>query len=63
MVTCRFQTDTAVKIQRWAYLNSQAVGMASWAQSTLKSILMGDPMFESAAWFLNIILKFIFLIA
>ena len=60
MVTCRFQTDTAVKIQRWAYLNSQAVGMDSWVQSTLKSILRGDLMFESVAWFFLIILKFIF---
>ena len=42
------------------YLNSQAVGMDSWVQSALKSILSGDPIFESAAWFFVIILKFIF---
>ena len=42
------------------YLDSQAVGMDSWVQSALKSILRGDPTFESAAWFFVIILKFIF---
>ena len=31
----------------------------SWVQSVLKSILRGDPIFESAAWFFVIILKFI----
>ena len=40
--------------------NSQAVGMDSWVQSALRSILMGDPIFESAALFVVIILKFIF---
>ena len=39
---------------------SQAVWMDSLVQSTLKSILRGDPIFESAAWFFVIILKFIF---
>ena len=34
--------------------------MDSWVQLALKSILRGDPIFESAAWFLVIILKFIF---
>ena len=41
-------------------INSQAVGLDSWVQSALKSILRGDPIFESAAWFFIIILKFIF---
>ena len=41
-------------------LNSQAVGMDSWVQLALKSILRGDPIFESAAWLFVIILKFIF---
>ena len=41
-------------------INSQAVGMDSWVHSALKSILRGDPIFESAAWFFVIILKFIF---
>ena len=41
-------------------INSQAVGMDSWVQSALKSILRGDRIFESAAWFFFIILKFIF---
>ena len=40
--------------------NSQAVGLDSWVQSSLKSILRGDPIFESAAWFFLIIFKFIF---
>ena len=40
--------------------NTQAVGMDSWVQSALKSILRGDSIFESAAWFFIIILKFIF---
>ena len=39
---------------------SQAVGLDSWVQSALKSILRGDPIFESAARFFVIILKFIF---
>ena len=39
--------------------NSQAVGWDSWVLSTLKSILRGDPIFDSAAWFFGIILKFI----
>ena len=34
--------------------------MDSWVQSALKSILRGDPIFESAACFFVIILKFIF---
>ena len=34
--------------------------MDSWVQSALKSILGGDPIFELAAWFFVIILKFIF---
>ena len=42
------------------YFNSQVVGMDSWVQSALKSIFMGDPIFESAAWIFFIILKFIF---
>ena len=41
-------------------INSQAVGIDSWVQSALKSILGGDPIFESSAWFFVIILKFIF---
>ena len=41
-------------------INSQAVGMDSWVKSALKSILREDPIFESAAWFIFIILKFIF---
>ena len=41
-------------------VNSQAVGMDSWVQSALKSILRGEPISESAAWFFVIILKFIF---
>ena len=40
--------------------HSQAVGMDSWVQSALKSILKGDPISESAAWFFVFILKFIF---
>ena len=40
--------------------NSQAVGLDSWVQSALKSILRGKPIFESAAWFFVIILKSIF---
>ena len=39
--------------------NSQAVGMDSRVQSSLKSILRGNPIFESAARFFIIILKFI----
>ena len=42
------------------FLNTQAVGMDSWVHSALKSILRGDPLFESSAWFFVIILKFIF---
>ena len=38
--------------------NSQAVGLDFW--SALKSIFSGDSIFESAAWFFVIILKFIF---
>ena len=34
--------------------------MDSWVQSVLKSILRGDPIFESAAWFFVIFLEFIF---
>ena len=41
-------------------LNSQAIGMDSWVQSALKSILRENPIFESAAWFFVIILKYIF---
>ena len=41
-------------------INSQAVGMDSWVQSALKSILREDRIFESAAWFFVIILKLIF---
>ena len=41
-------------------LKSQAVGIDSWVQTALKSILRGDPIFESAAWFFVIMLKFIF---
>ena len=41
-------------------IRSQAVGMDSLVQSALKSILKLDPIFESAAWFFIIILKFIF---
>ena len=41
-------------------INSQAVGLDSWAQSVPKSILRGDSIFESAAWFFVIILKFFF---
>ena len=37
--------------------NSQAVGLDSWVQSALKSILRGDPIFESTARFFVIILK------
>ena len=42
------------------FVNSQAVGLDSWVQSALKSILRTDPILESAAWFFVIILKFIF---
>ena len=42
------------------FLNFQAVGMDSWVLSALKSILREDPIFESAAWFFVINLKFIF---
>ena len=41
-------------------VNSQAIGMDSWVQSALKSILRADAIFDSAAWFFVIILKFIF---
>ena len=41
-------------------INSQAVGMDSWVHSALKSILRGNPIFESSAWFFVIILKSIF---
>ena len=34
--------------------------MDLWVQSALRSILRRDPIFESAAWFFVIILKFIF---
>ena len=34
--------------------------MNSWVQSALKSILRGPPIFESAAWFFVIIVKFFF---
>ena len=40
--------------------HSQAVGMDLWVQSALKSILRVEPIYESAAWFFVIILKFIF---
>ena len=40
-------------------INSQAVGRDSWVPSALKSIF-GYLIFESAAWFFVIILKFIF---
>ena len=43
-----------------AEFNFQAVGMDSWIQSALKPIYSWDPIFESAAWFFDIILKFIF---
>ena len=42
------------------YFNSQAVGWDSWVPSALKSIFWGVPIFESAAWFFVIILKFTF---
>ena len=41
------------------FFNTQAVGMDSWVHSALKSILGGDPIFESSSWFFGIILKFI----
>ena len=34
--------------------------MNSWVKSALKSILRGNPIRESAAWFFVIILKYIF---
>ena len=34
--------------------------MDSWVKSALKSILRGDPIRDSAAWFFVIILKYIF---
>ena len=40
-------------------LKSQAVGIDSWVQTALKSILRGDPIFDSVSWFFVIILKFI----
>ena len=40
--------------------NSQAVGMDSWVHSASKSILRGDPIFESSALFFVTILNFIF---
>ena len=54
---------TGLKVYSASYsniFNSQAVGMDSWVHSALKSILRGDPIFESSAWFFVIILKFIF---
>ena len=42
------------------YFNSQAVGWDSWVSSALKSILWRGPIFDRAAWFFIIILKFIF---
>ena len=41
-------------------INSQATEWDSWVLSALKSIQWGDPIFQSAAWFFVIILKFIF---
>ena len=40
-------------------INSQATEWDSWVLSALKSIQWGDPIFQSAAWFFVIILKFI----
>ena len=34
--------------------------MDSWVQSAIKSILRGDPIFESDALFFIVVLKFIF---
>ena len=42
------------------YFNSKVAGWDSWVSLVLKSIFWGDPIFESAAWFFDIILKFIF---
>ena len=53
----RIHTGNLIEILN---VNSQAVGMDSSVQSALKSILKGYPIFESAAWFFVIILKFIF---
>ena len=39
-------------------VNSQAVGWNSWVPSALKSIFWGNIIFESTAWFFDIILKF-----
>ena len=36
-------------------VGTQAVGMDSWVHLALKSILRGDPIFESSAWFFVII--------
>ena len=43
------------------FINTQAVGMNSWIHSALKSILSGNPIFESSAWFFVFILKFIYI--
>ena len=40
--------------------NSQAVGRNLWIPLALKSIFWVDLIFESAPWFIHIILKFIF---
>ena len=49
-----------IKIIILKSFNSQAVGWDSWIPSALKSIFLGDLIFESAAWFFVIILKSIF---
>ena len=54
------KNEQKMKFSNPMSINSQAVGMDSWVQSALKSILRRDPIFESASWFFVIILKFIF---
>ena len=54
-----FERSIDFHFQLWTKLNLQAVGLDSWVQAALKSILKGDPIFESAARFFIIIIKFI----
>ena len=51
--------ESGTEMMPQGQFNSKAVGLDSWVQSAQKSILRGDPIFESAAWFFVSILKFI----
>ena len=48
------------QLRKLSFINSQAVGYDSWVPMALKSIFLENLIFESAAWFFVIRLRFIF---